>query len=79
MEPFTWEFTAMNKKTGLPIFYIALDGFGTILFVLGILGFTGVDVGLPVLSTIWPFLVILGLGLMVPMVVWLVRKASSNP
>jgi len=69
----------MNKKTGLPIFYIALDGFGTILFVLGILGFTGVDVGLPVLSTIWPFLVILGLGLMVPMVVWLVRKASSNP
>jgi len=68
----------MNKKTGLPIFYIALDGFGTILLVLGILGFTGIDIGLPVLSTIWPFLIILGLGLMAPVVVWLVRKASAN-
>jgi hypothetical protein len=66
----------MSKKTGIPIFYLALDGFGTLLLVLGILGFTGIDLGLPVLSTIWPFLIVLGLGLMVPMVVWLVRKAS---
>ena len=67
-----------NKKTGIPIFYLALDGFGTLLLVLGILGFTGIDLGLPVLSTIWPFLIALGLGLMAPMVVWLVRKARIS-
>jgi hypothetical protein len=68
----------MSKKTGIPIFYLALDGFGTLLLVLGILGFTGIDLGLPVLSTIWPFLIVLGLGLMVPMVVWLLRKAVAE-
>ena len=68
----------MNKKPGLPVFYVALDSFGTILLVLGILGFTGVDIGLPVLSTIWPFLVLLGLGLMAPLIVWLLRKAATE-
>ena len=68
----------MSKKTGIPIFYLALDGFGTLLLVLGILGFTGMDLGLPVLATIWPFLIVLGLGLMAPMVVWLVRKAVAE-
>lgn len=67
----------MSKGTGIPVFYLALDGFGTVLLVLGIIGFIGVDLGMPVLMTIWPFLIILGLGLMAPMVVWLVRKAAS--
>ena len=68
----------MSKITGIPIFYLVLDGFGTLLLVLGILGFTGMDLGLPVLSTIWPFLIVLGLGLMAPMVVWLLRKAAAQ-
>ena len=68
----------MSKKTGIPIFYLALDGFGTLLLILGILGFTGTDLGLPVLSTIWPLLIVLGLGLMARMVVWLVRKAVAK-
>ena len=62
----------------MPIFLIALDGFGAILVVLAILGLTGVDIGLPVLSTIWPFLIIVGLGLMVPLIVWIVRKAKTG-
>jgi len=37
----------MSKKTGIPIFYLALDGFGTLLLVLGILGFTGIDLARP--------------------------------
>jgi hypothetical protein len=68
----------MSKKTGIPIFYLALDGFGTLLLILGILGFTGIDLGLPVLSTIWPFLIVLGLGLMAPMIVWLIRRAGTE-
>jgi hypothetical protein len=31
-----------------------------------------------VLATIWPFLIVLGLGLIAPMVVWLVRKAAES-
>jgi hypothetical protein len=66
----------MTKARGLPVFLVVLDGFGSILIILAILGATGVDLGLPVLTRMWPFLLILGLGLMVPMVVWVVRKAK---
>ena len=49
-----------------------------LVIILGILGFTGIDLGLPVLSTIWPFLIVLGLGLMAPMIVWLIRRAGTE-
>ena len=68
------------NKTGLdlPIFAVLLDGLGCLLLVGAILGATGVDVGLPVLTTIWPVLLVLGLALMVPIVLWALRKARKN-
>ena len=68
----------MNKKPGLPVFLIALDGLGSILLVLGILGLLEVDIGLPALTTIWPLALILGAGLMVPMIFWVIRKALAE-
>ena len=55
-----------------------LDGVGSIFLVLGILGAVNVDIGLPALQTIWPFLVVLGGGLMVPMILWAVKLARSK-
>ena len=68
----------MNKKAGLPVFLIALDGLGSIVLVLGVLGLLEVDIGLPVLTTIWPLLLILGAALMVPMIFWVIRRALAE-
>jgi multisubunit Na+/H+ antiporter MnhG subunit len=68
----------MSKAGGLPIYLLILDGFGSLLLVGAILGATGVDVGLPVLATIWPLLAILGIALIAPMIAWIIRKARQN-
>jgi hypothetical protein len=68
----------MNQKRGLPVFPIALDGLGSIVLVLGVLGLLEVDIGLPVLATIWPLLVIVGAALMVPMIAWVIRRALAE-
>ena len=68
----------MNKKTGLPVFMIALDGLGSIILVLGVLGLLEVDIGLPVLATIWPLLLIIGAALMAPMIIWVIRRALAE-
>ena len=68
----------MNEKRRLPVFYIALDALGTLILVLGVLGATGVDIGLPVLARIWPFLVALGVLLMVPFIAWAIRLAGKR-
>ena len=54
---------------------IALDVLGTLLLVAGLLGALDVDVGLPVLADAWPFLVVLGTGLMAPLLVGIVLAA----
>lgn len=62
----------------LPVFLIILDGLGTLLFVVGILGFTGIDFGYPVLQkSAWVFLTF-GVALMAPLIVWAVSKARSR-
>ncbi len=68
----------MNKKVGLPVFLIAMDCLGSIILVLGVLGLLEVDIGLPALTTIWPFLVIMGTVLMVPMIIWVIRRALAK-
>ncbi len=68
----------MNKKAGLPVFLIVSDGLGSIILVLGLLGLLEVDIGLPALDTIWPLLLIIGAALMVPMIIWLTRRALAE-
>lgn len=61
----------------IPVWILALDGVGSVFIVLGILSATGIDLGLPALTTLWPLLIVLGAGLMVPMVFWAVRRAKQ--
>jgi len=67
-----------SKPFRLPPVLVALDAFGTILLVLGLLGALDVDIGLPVLARIWPFLVATGAALMTPLIVWAVRSAAAR-
>lgn len=68
----------MSKPAArLPGFLIALDVLGTLILVLGLLGALDIDIGLPVLGRIWPFLVVLGIGLMVPLIVGVVLTAQK--
>ena len=72
------------KPFKLPIYLIVLDGFGVAFLVLGFLAATGTDFGLPALESIWPLLALVGIGLMAPMMLWVVklglkaRKDSSE-
>ncbi len=66
------------KEFSIPIFLLLLDGLGCVLVVLGLLGWLQVDIGLPVLVRIWPFLILLGLMLMAPMIVWVIKLARSR-
>lgn len=68
----------MASKFKLPVFLILLDGLGVALLVMGILAATGTNLGLPALDTLWPYLLGLGVLLMVPMMVWVVRQALSR-
>lgn len=66
------------KEFRIPIFLLLLDGLGCLLVVLGMLGWLEVDIGLPVLARMWPFLILLGLVLMVPMIAWVVNLARNR-
>ena len=62
----------------IPVFLLVLDVVGSILAILGILGALEFDLGMPALTTIWPILMVLGFGLMVPMIVWAVKLARKR-
>ncbi len=68
----------MANKFKMPVFLILLDGLGVALLVIGILASTGTNLGLPALDTLWPYLIGLGVLLMVPMMIWVVRLAQSR-
>lgn len=68
------------KRRGLqlPWVLLVLDFFGALLAAVGILALTGTDFGHPVLRTAAPGLIAIGAVLMVPMVVWAVRRAQER-
>ena len=71
----------MARRT-LPWVLIALDGLGSALIVLGMLGMFEVDLGLPALPVIAPWLLVFGVLLALPFVAWLIgharKRASGN-
>ena len=69
---------SVNPGFRLPWHLVALDAFGALLLVLGILGAVGLNIGLPVLADTWPFLVALGVVLMAPLIVWVLRQARQR-
>jgi hypothetical protein len=69
------------KQTGkfpIPPVLLALDVFGVLLVALGAMALSGNDLGHPVLVTVAPGLIALGVLLMVPMIIWVVRKAKRT-
>ena len=65
----------MNKQRfPIPPLVLVFDVIGVLLLLLGVLALTGTDFGLPVLATAAPGLIAIGVLLMAPMVVWVVRK-----
>ena len=48
------------------------------MLVMGVLGLTGVDFGYPVLQKVAPVFLIVGVLLMAPLLVWVIRKAKSG-
>ena len=69
----------MTKNPGsIPWFFVLLDGIGTIFLVTGILGFLGVDFGYPVLQQVAPGFVLIGIGFMVPLLIWILQKIRSG-
>ncbi|MBT8062166.1 MAG: hypothetical protein HKO64_00335 [Xanthomonadales bacterium] len=66
-----------SSKPGLPWLFLALDIVGMVLLVVGILALTGVDFGHPVLKTVAPGFIALGLLLMVPIAVWAIRRGRA--
>lgn len=67
----------MSKARRIPPVLIALDVLGALFLALAVLGAVDVDIGLPLLSAVWPFLLVLGLALMAPLIVWVVRTARQ--
>ena len=70
--------SAARPEFRLPWRLVALDGVGTLLLVLGILGGVGVDTGLPFIAEAWPFLAALGTALMAPLILWVIRQARKS-
>ena len=66
-----------SRRFPVPPWLLALDAAGALLITLGLLAAFGVDLGLPALAAIWPLLVMLGLALMAPLMVWVVRRAYA--
>lgn len=62
----------------LPWVLLALDAFGALLIVLGVLAMTGSDFGHAVLVEAAPGLIAIGVALMLPMLVWAVRRATAD-
>jgi len=62
----------------VPVYILVLDGVGSILAILGILGALEFDLGVPALTTIWPVLIVLGFALMIPMILWAVKLARNR-
>ena len=67
-----------SQKPALPWFYILLDIIGTLFLVAGVLALTGTDFGYPVLRTVAPVFLVVGILFMAPLVVWLIGRARSG-
>jgi len=68
----------MNEhQPSLPWFYLVLDIAGTLLVVVGVLALTGIDFGHPVLRTVAPGVIVIGLLLMAPIATWAIRRSRN--
>ncbi len=62
----------------MPWVFLALDMFGALLVVVGILAAPGQDLGIGMLRTAAPGLIVIGVVLWVPMVVWAVQRGRAR-
>ncbi len=70
-----WEFTLMNKNLkSAPWFLVMLDAIGVVFLVVAVLAWSGVDFGYPVLREVAPGFLVIGILLMLPFLIWVIRK-----
>ena len=67
-----------GERFPVPPLVLALDFVGVLLVVVGVLALTGTDFGYPVLARAAPGLIVIGVLLMAPLVVWAVRKGLEG-
>lgn len=68
----------IDSKSGFPWLFLALDLVGMVLLVIGILALTGMDFGHPVLKTVAPGFIALGLLLMAPITWWAINRSRNR-
>ncbi|MDX1459452.1 MAG: hypothetical protein R3348_00140 [Xanthomonadales bacterium] len=67
-----------ERRNGLPWLYLLLDGIGSLLVVAGILPLVGIDFGQPALRSAAPFLIGIGIVLMIPFIGWAIGRARDQ-
>ena len=67
-----------ERATEFPLFYILLDVAGMLFLLAGILPLAGMDFGYPVLRSVAPAFIGLGILLMVPLLAWILRRVSGE-
>ena len=67
----------MSERLGIPWFYVVLDVIGAFFIVAGVMGIIGMQFGHPVLRQVAPGFLLLGILLMVPLVVGLIRRLKA--
>jgi len=68
----------MSEKQSLPWGFLLYDMLGTVLLALGIAAQAGINFGYSVLTSVAPALIVTGVLLMAPLVVWVVRRARQD-
>lgn len=68
----------MGERRALPWELFLYDLLGAALLAVGIMALTGIDFGYPVLPKVAPVLIVTGVLLMVPLIVWAVRGAQRE-
>jgi hypothetical protein len=58
----------------IPWFFVTLDIIGALFLVLGILALAGIDFGHPVLREAAAGFLLIGIGFMVPLLIWVIRR-----
>jgi hypothetical protein len=68
----------MREGRALPWDLLLYDLLGAALLAVGIMALIGIDFGYPVLLKVAPVLIVMGILLMVPLIVWAVRAAQRK-
>lgn len=68
----------MRERRALPWGLLLYDLLGAALPAVGVMALIGIDFGYPLLPKVAPVLIVMGMLLMLPLIVWAVRAAQRK-